>query len=816
MSTRTDPCCSERGISGTPRFIGVEALESRTLLAAAYPFAAVGVNFDPGAPEFYYSVGSVAANGAVTGTTFGATLGNTAASRPIDWATFLRTSPGKLNATTINGVDPYLSQIGGQFGTSDGFQPGFLSGVRDGGMDPDAADVAYFVETASDPNSIVAFTYSQGFTFRMLRQTAAGLSVVDGAFYINQARTTVRWVVGSTDLEQGANKRVTSLGQDGSITLESGEHIFFTKGAVQYADNVTHEIVVSAGYTCIVSDTNGADGDLGIGIGSPGSGVTSNASPLSATYRAAFITSGPVGAAALGASNVASTLGVANVVIELGLRGEYSLYSAAAYDAGPATPISTGTWTAPQGATTTFPTDRAGTVKLTDATSGRVIVLGVNSTFALSGAEVYDSGSTAPEPFVGQATSFVGLDHEATTVTQEVTLDGQGRPIYHEFDQTAGIYGSVPFQYEWFSRDLIELAGGKALSSVNSWRNYNYNGQPAATVVLGIATDGDVLLWEQMFQGRWRFRNLTTELSGEKITGSSSTFKLSSGPEVYFSFAGGVAAAGYTASGDLAIYRTKLYGPNELPPPNPYNVAAWSFTNITDSDLTPHGEATPQYAGGFTGYGTAWNGTNIAGLNSSGEIVVVWTAPDAGRWYVHNLSQLAATPALVGPLSPYQSDYNSLHISGVDSAGHVIVTWWTPAISGTWFHDDLTAEIGGPALTQAVTRGLVSFQGNSSSHNIAGYDAAGNLQVYWWTPYVGAPWQVGNVSSSIPEADRPHTLTSGASYYAYSDSTAYATVQEIFGRKSDGSLVRVYWTQSATDAWRFQDIAAEETTLPPA
>ena len=169
----------------------------------------------------------------------------------------------------------------------------------------------------------------------------------------------------------------------------------------------------------------------------------------------------------------------------------------------------------------------------------------------------------------------------------------------------------------------------------------------------------------------------------------------------------------------------------------------------------------------------------------------------------------------MGPITALQATWNALQIGGLDADGHVITTWWAPGMSGIWKHSDITAEFSLTPLDTASTAGLIAFTGQTSNINIAGYDTAGNLIVYWFTPYNQDAWQQSNITSGVAGADRPVTLLGGDTFNIYNGS--YYDVgyrQTVYGINAAGDLVNLHWTSNEVDQWNLENISAVELPMP--
>jgi hypothetical protein len=327
-------------------------------------------------------------------------------------------------------------------------------------------------------------------------------------------------------------------------------------------------------------------------------------------------------------------------------------------------------------------------------------------------------------------------------------------------------------------------------------------------VVAGITTSGEAVAWERSSNGSWTFRNLSEDTQSPLIASDNAVFQITFTDNTIGPFAQlpGLAIAGKTGGGDIVIYQI-FNGPDT------FGLVQWMFTNITAAGLAPFGETTPDWVGPVTGYGTRWGGLNIAGHDAAGHVWVVWTSADQPHWFQNDLTDNSGGPATTGPISVTVTPWNTIHIHTLDSAGNLIVTWWSPTFGAHWEFNNLTAEIGGPALTPAA--GVLSFLGIDNSLNVAAADGSGNIRIYWWRPD-SFMWQAGNTTPDLDPADRPTTLSS-ASVAPESDPShmvQFGAAQNIFGRTAGDHFVRLHWNNFGPDIWSFEDITAAEMVLP--
>jgi cyclophilin family peptidyl-prolyl cis-trans isomerase len=287
-----------------------------------------------------------------------------------------------------------------------------------------------------------------------------------------------------------------------------------------------------------------------------------------------------------------------------------------------------------------------------------------------------------------------------------------------------------------------------------------------------------MILFTRSAAGTWSFTNLSTTTGGEAVAGTITVFKSTDNL---------MHAAGVTASGDVVVYHQTAGG-------------QWVYRNISDDDLTVRGLSTPQFVGSLTSYVTSWNGLNIVGLDSTGEMQVVWWAPgiDSGLWTTSNLSDITGAPRLTGGLTVYLTSWQATNIVGITQDGHVSITWWLPSFGGDWNTNDLTSQFSGPTL---VASSISSYVTPWGATNIAGLNQDGRLWVYWWTPSLGdGAWVISDLFSALPAGTTPMVgQINGV--------TSNASTINLVGSAANGDVMRYSWSPSDTLGWQADDVS---------
>jgi hypothetical protein len=769
----------------------LEHLEPRALMSAPYGVAGVGLRFDADGARVIEFTGTLGSDESFVGTQVTAGVTGAPVSGGLDWATLQLLSGGRMRSTPGNGLDPYDAQVGGVFAPDRGYQWGSLSGSRHSGAE---LDTLFMLERAVgrtiDWSSI-------SFDFQYLEIGAGGYSLTQGMFSVN-AEGEMQW---STSPDGSGAVPVDIVSQDGSgsLVLSNGRRLHVSPGI---SPRTYSPLDYWPGVQLMIVDTDNNDGTVGIGIGRAQwqGGQLYYEEGLQGVYRASVLTTGTVGAQFFGASPVpGGGLAAASVALEFANNGQYRVYDLGAYDAGERTVISEGYW-----GVVPSPGVRNSIISLATGSQLGTARFLVTPDRDLVAESVTDGGTT--QLLIGVASAFSTVAIDLTQRGGHVGLDQQGHPIFYE-SVTVNLAQESESQ-EWRSLDLVEAFGGKALVSVESRLSaFTANRH----MVIGVATDGDVLTWERTLFGRWIYRNLSQETGAPGLVSDITIYDHDSYLHTpgFTGVANMLAVAGKSQDGDLVLF-------TPMSEADDFGIYAWTVTNISADGLEPFGDATPVWTGRIQGYQTRWGGQNIVGLTAEGDLVVVWTAPGLSRWYTTNLSETAGTPAMTGSISVILTWWDGIHIHALDDQGAVHVTWWVPQFGGHWEHNNLTAETGGPLLDPsgetALNRSFMAFIGNTDTLNIVGFDADGRMRVYWWTPDTHE-WRIGDITGSIGPGEAPTGFASYDQLGSTDRSGPYTPFgQSLYGYADDGSLRRVWWAYLGPDVWHVENLS--EMSVP--
>lgn len=438
--------------------------------------------------------------------------------------------------------------------------------------------------------------------------------------------------------------------------------------------------------------------------------------------------------------------------LDLEADGDYKFYDLDEYDDGGRDSVERGFWSVSGSTLTLEQVDTGRLLRFTIGEDGKLLV-----------AQTRVSGGVTSAAF-GVGTRAATVPAGPTVVFPVAAENAAGKGVVYELESDDA----------WYVTDLVAKAGGPAIDGkVVTWTDPKDN----LTYAAGLSAAG-LVLYSSTADHVWTYRVLTSESAAPAMTGE---LQVMTGPD------NNVHLTGLSAAGEiLRHYQTGVKDSTDK--------WVWAFQNITTNDLTPQGLATPAFTG-LVSYATAWNGLNIAGLDSEGTIWSVWWAPGLTAWTVSDLTTTYGALPLTGGLTVYLTPWQGINIAGIGEAGHLQVTWWVPSLGGTWNQDDLTSLTGGPLLTPSTVTSYVSSWGGL---NVAGIDdATGDLYVYWWSPSSpGGLWAATSLTAVTP-ADAPR-LTGPLTGVAARDSSL-----NIFGYNGT-NFIRYFWEPAGN--WATQNL----------
>jgi hypothetical protein len=218
----------------------------------------------------------------------------------------------------------------------------------------------------------------------------------------------------------------------------------------------------------------------------------------------------------------------------------------------------------------------------------------------------------------------------------------------------------------WSVADVTEESGGPSVTGeLLTWFDARTGLARAAA-----ATDRGLTVYSELPSGAWTYEVLSETLGTGTVLRPELAMTI--GPH------GGRNIVGLSTEGDLVRY---------VDIPGSFGV--WREWNTTENQLEPSGLATPDYIGSIVAVSTSWGGLNIAGIDSNGDLVTVWTTIRTGRWFVSNLSDATGIGPLWSGLDGVSAGPHGIHFSAIDTAGKVTIVSWKPGDAG-WSAETLT------------------------------------------------------------------------------------------------------------------------------
>jgi hypothetical protein len=715
-----------------------QPLERRTLLAG---FAGVGFERVGTSLAAVIVEGESTTSGLATGTIFrSGTTGRdagTALSR--EWIE--QRDMGGLFLRPSLGTTGADAEIGANFLGSRGFDAGWYAGTSES---TDDASMWYMVER---PEGEITTTDIQGnwiWTVFQWNASTGAASVLNGSM-IASGNFLLWFATGFGAAPIARTTEVTDAGDGGQFQTSRDEFLYL---------NEDKSVLLTV-------DVASEDGDLSFGF-AVRADTDATVEDVAGGYRWG------VAAASEAAKDLFGTgvSGVGARFLDLREDGTATVYGLADYDAG----------------------DLTGGVAASWALIGSTINLTINGSPARVEFTVSPNGSTLmPYSMVsgagidsrvsGLATRFtpVGTVTNSILASDGILETGTGKPLVYILG-TDGV---------WRVTDLIADASGGVTQVAPGLDIAIWTDLKDSKLYAAVPTVDGLYLYQRSLSGTWTVRNLTSEVdSSQAIIGGLTQF-------ISVDASKQVTIAGLAADGDLIMYRQSGSVTN--------GNYAYGFNDVADEFLRPIGREMPVFVGPLISYVTPWNGQNIAGLNASGQIEVIWNSPKTeGYWVYSNLSTITGAPPFSGGLTVYQTRWKGINIVGVDGTGKVITTWWVPKFAGFWATSDLTDVATGPLLDGAS---IVAFHTPDGGLNIAGIKDDGEIALYWWVPNSDNTWKIRELtegdeeSIARPEGElRAQVLEDGS--------------VNIFGRDAMTELVRIFWEPTLeVDDWRIQNVS---------
>lgn len=709
-----------------------EPLEPRKLMAA---FASVGISYNATSGGevdgiAYVTEGDISSSNAATGDLYIAGLGQRSFDRALPYTSITPFADGRFGRNPDAGRfgDPDESN-GAQFLSSRGFAAGWWYGNYGQGT----TDIEFSVERSTTATS----SDLQGtwrFSLITINANSDRYSNTSGTFNISGNSLTWSANVGNAPRNFSS---ISTINADGRIVTAQTEYFYLS------ADE----------RTLIFADMNRGDGITYMGAAVRiDTGVTTQ-TMAGRGYFLPYVFSENNNQPAANAFTVQTYL-------DLEADGDYRVYNLDDWDSGIRDePLERGFWSVSNGL-----------LKLEQRDSDQESFLVVSG----GGSHLLfiTEGDSTPDAITGIGTRAPGGN--PTTPQQYVdvgAVDANGRPVVYE----------LGLDNVWRSTDLLTRAGGPAITgSPVTWVDLKDNRLYAA----GTSTLG-LILYTQALDGTWSFRNLSTEITGAGIITGNVQYMSSPDKQVNL-----------TGLNDqsqlLRFYQNGATSAN--------GAYTWSFVNVSTNDLAPQNQATPPFVGNLTSYSTTWGALNVVGLDSTGNVWSVWWAPGLTLWRADNLTNSIGATPLSGGLTIFQTSWSAINIAGIDSTGEVVVTWWLPSFGGTWRRDSISDAVNGGTSTRFRANSLSSYVTSWGAQNIVGIDdTTGDTRTFWWSPTSNV-WNDSSLTAAVPST--APKLARDTVGIAGRDNSL-----NVFGYTSDNKYVRYYWLPDGSDRWLSQTVS---------
>lgn len=188
---------------------------------------------------------------------------------------------------------------------------------------------------------------------------------------------------------------------------------------------------------------------------------------------------------------------------------------------------------------------------------------------------------------------------------------------------------------------------------------------------------------------------------------------------------------------------------------------------------------------------------HVAAVGAGGRLLVFYWSPRNGRWRVVDATTEAGRTVSAGLTSwvTQSGAYTVEHVAGVSSTGRLIVFWWSPA-AGRWQSVDASTEAGRGGLSGTAPTAWISQDGEFTVEHVAAAGADDSLLVFYWSPRTGH-WRVVDAT-----AESGRTVSGGLTSWV-TQSGIY-TVEHVAGTGPNGHLT-VFWWSPVAGHWRAVD-----------
>jgi hypothetical protein len=774
-----------------------EALESRRVFST--DFAYVGMHYPAGdAPVMIvWGEGTRSDTGGVTGTSNSLRWGGSVTSGASDIESMSFSNGGMT--LVYSGDHTVDSVYGADFRMGPGYQHGFFGLAGSNGK-----DARFFAEQRSH-DLIWSDRY---YNFSITRLTADGISTINASIRFTFPPPTrppspAYDPTGALISYNGGaeeQRAITSITADGVITLSSGEILYFTDNSNPHVPAMSSlSLGVGDPRTAnfLYVDPNAADGAIGVGTGSL-EYTDQYIGGLDGVYRGSVLLNNPTGMAFFKDGDTFQGPTSAEFVLAIYRDGTFEMFTPESHASQTPESFRNGTWTTSAQGKDIVLEDSAGNLAARFRVAPTRAITAVSVT-SISGDEASTSAVT------GVLQQYAGTLEEKFSIVSDVflTSDGSAEVLTYVEGSDGSIASTI-----WTRFDLQDRAGGFALTHVLLTKHpfmagATFSGSvptsPYVDLITGIDTRGHVVSYERSYAGDWSYRDITAELNAAALESNTTAFS-------FWKF-----DAVNTENGEIQVpvhLAPFVYGVDEngahvaFRPVSEYNrnnTLAFERIDLSAA-LVASGSAAPDFSGGsITGFTSPWGSINVIGLNAEGHVEALWTSPGFG-WYANDLTDAAGGTAMQGQLTANFTTWHALNVFGMDDQGHIDVLWWTPE-SGRWIASDLTSDFDLTPMSMTGVQKLVDISNYAfGAIAVGGLTAEGHVVMYWWA--VGMTgWSETDLTAADPEERAPTQLLSAGftADYTY-------THQFVWGRASDGDIVRYHWSNLVGDPWMYENI----------
>lgn len=719
-----------------------EHLEPRVLLANN--IALVGLAAETGASLISFVAEAIIDdNGVITaGALNGPGSTGPGPDLEVPWSAFNFRVPSAFDLSYIPAVEPFDNEFGAQF-LNEEYSAGWFVGYDDQQTITDWSFSAIIEQPDDADLSDIAGVWSMS----MYQFSTTGIvgSGFNGTVSIGGA---------SIVLFLTSISGVPPILGSQAITASSSDGVYVTSVGTVWYINLDRSIIIMA-------DLSTQDGKLSIGIGIRPDVNASNAS-VAGDYRLSMIPDLAFVAAGLDP--------ISETILRLGADGTFKFFDVTQYDSGQLVPDDEGTYTI-VGSAITLSMDDGSTFTLEISENQRTLIP--------KSARVVDVSDQTFD-VVGLGTKIAeggtGISPRADLIAAIGQIRSTGPVVYE-----------LRTDDKWHEIDLIGITG-VGIKPADVTHIETFIDRVTDRQMVSVIADGTLYIFSRGLGGVWINTTSSFDLGSAELVSNFTIFH-DLGADLDGVEDDLAIIAAIDVTGDMVFFQqTGQIGLDSQ--------SVWKFVNITDTQLKPNGFTTPTFSADIASYVQPWNGQNVVGLDLLGNVWSIWFAPGLASWRSVNLSFITGAPRMVGKIAPYVQSWGGTNLVGLDTAGHVQVTWWVPSFGGDWITTDFTAVFNGPTFAiNSITSWVFSWGGS----NVGGLDADGEVVFFWWAPgIVPDQWRVADMTAPLPPTD-PRPIGELGSFVTDDDQA------NVFGTAPSGDLLRFSWDPTQTD-WTLENV----------